>query len=263
MTQRLRRPEMAALATGTAFVVATLWMMFRGRPVGVAAVASLTLLAVIIIPLCLLMAIVNRWRGDRRRGRDSEEDTAPGADDSRSHGSWVPSRTFAKAESALNRGELWRAKEILQGTLASQQYHPELYERYGRVLLEMGDLLSAGKYLFLSGSRDAAYEAPIAIFLNRFRGRDAGELVRVLPSRARDVDRLPPAVVEVLAQMGWRPHDLKQAGRGYQGSSATDGSWLDHAAVTLSLLIFVVVLGLGIVAFFDLLGEMGGYRQQE
>lgn len=260
MTSEPRRPELVALTTGAAFLGLTLWMMFRGRPVGVAVVAALTILAVIILPICLLMAIVNRSRGEGQLGEDSLGDDAAAPDDTSQHGSWVPSRTFARAESALNRGEIWRAKEILQGTLASQPYHPELYEWYGRVLLEMGDLLDAGKYLFLSGRRDAAYEAPITLFLDRFRDRDAGELVRVLPARARDVDRLPPEVVEELAQMGWQPHEVRKAGSGYSRASASKGSWFDHAAVTLSALIFLVVLAMGIVAFFDLLGQMWDFE---
>lgn len=251
------RPDVVAAATVAVFVTLTIGIAAQGRSFAVAVVAALTLLAVVVLPLSLLMAILGRRsrRGGPRGGPGGGREG--GVEASESPDGWVPSRTFDKAESALRRGEVWRAKEILQGTLASQPYHPELYERYGRVLLDMGDLLEAGKYLFLSGRRDAAYDAAIDIFLDRFRDKDAGELVRVLPSRARDVDRLPGGVVDELERMGWQPRELRKARPGYRGGTAGGGSWLDHAAVTVGALVFLTVAVLGVAAFFDLLRETG------
>ncbi|MDQ3686198.1 MAG: hypothetical protein M3430_11450 [Acidobacteriota bacterium] len=60
-------------------------------------------------------------------------------------------RTLEKAERELAQGNLWRAKEILQGSVSDAGYNIELFEKYGIVLLKMGDLPEAGKFLFLSG----------------------------------------------------------------------------------------------------------------
>jgi hypothetical protein len=59
--------------------------------------------------------------------------------------------SYKNVDDALGRGALWRAKEILRGRVASSQYDPVLFERYGAVLLEAADLFEAGKFLFLSG----------------------------------------------------------------------------------------------------------------
>ena len=63
-----------------------------------------------------------------------------------------PKRAFPyHVKAALTNNQLWRAKEILQGTIASSGYDPFLFEQYGLILFQMGDLMEAGKYLFLSG----------------------------------------------------------------------------------------------------------------
>ena len=52
-------------------------------------------------------------------------------------------------KTALRIGELWRAKEILQGRIAGSSFDTDLYEQYGAVLLQTADLMAAGKYLYL------------------------------------------------------------------------------------------------------------------
>lgn len=103
---------------------------------------------------------------------------------------------------ALDRGDLWRAKEILQGKIGSGPYDPLLYEQYGAVLLEMRDLREAGKYLFLSGNWRPEYQPAIALFLDRHRsGRS---LLGTFPARAREIprDRFPETVRVVLTSRG-------------------------------------------------------------
>lgn len=75
-------------------------------------------------------------------------------------------RALEHAERELAQGRLWRAKEVLQGAI-SNGYDRELFERLGLVLLRMGDLCEAGRYLFLSGRREAAYQESIGLFLSR------------------------------------------------------------------------------------------------
>lgn len=103
---------------------------------------------------------------------------------------------------ALDRGELWRAKEILQGRIGGGPYDPLLYEQYGAVLLEMRDLREAGKYLFLGGSWRPEYQQAIALYLDRHRsGRS---LLGTFPARAREIprDRFPETVRAELSARG-------------------------------------------------------------
>src|SRR5207244_2839830 len=62
--------------------------------------------------------------------------------------------SYKRVDDALARGELWRAKEILRGRVASSHFDPVLFERYGEVLLAAADLFEAGKFLFLSPFRE-------------------------------------------------------------------------------------------------------------
>lgn len=79
-----------------------------------------------------------------------------------------PKKPFpTRVQAALSRGELWRAKEILQGAIATLKYDPLLYEQYGLILFQMGDLVEAGKYLFLSGQVKEEYETAINLYLKR------------------------------------------------------------------------------------------------
>lgn len=106
-----------------------------------------------------------------------------------------------RVREALDRGQLWRAKEILQGRIGSGPYDPLLYEQYGAVLLEMRDLREAGKYLFLSGNRRPEYEPAITLYLDRHRG--GRSLLGTFPARARGLprDRFPePVRAELVAR---------------------------------------------------------------
>lgn len=86
---------------------------------------------------------------------------------------------------ALSEDKLWRAKEILRGRIGSLPFSPDLYEQYGAVLLEMEDLLQAGKYLFLSGRRRPEYETPIELFLSRYGKKGGKALADSFPTAVK------------------------------------------------------------------------------
>ncbi|HTF86871.1 MAG TPA: hypothetical protein VK843_00560 [Planctomycetota bacterium] len=73
------------------------------------------------------------------------------------------------------------------------------------MLLEMGDQLAAGQYLWLSGTRHGEYEAAIAVFLARHQARHWTSLIGQLPLCARrtPVERLPPQVLATLRERGY------------------------------------------------------------
>ncbi len=110
----------------------------------------------------------------------------------------APQRPFpSHVRDALSKGELWRAKEILQGTLANSKYDPLLYEQYGIVLLQMNDLVEAGKYLFLSGQVKEGYEKSLTLYLEKFGRRDWQTLVASFPKKAKNIQlNLYPANVQ-------------------------------------------------------------------
>jgi len=92
---------------------------------------------------------------------------------------------FRRVDEALARGQVWRAKEILRGNIGQRPYDPELYRRYGRLLLKLGDLPEAGKYLFLSCDRSEDCSEAIDVYLDRFGRHGLGALYSTFPSRAR------------------------------------------------------------------------------
>ncbi len=112
---------------------------------------------------------------------------------------------FEHVEPFIKAGQLWRAKESLQGSIGTSSYHqhPELYEAYGRVLLQMGDSVEAGKYLFLSGRREAEYAEAIELYLNRHGRNGWSQLYSSFPKRARlpQLEDYPEPIAEELRRL--------------------------------------------------------------
>lgn len=129
---------------------------------------------------------------------------------------------YRRVDDAVARGESWRAKEMLRGNLRLRGYDVDLYERYGRLLLDLGEAMEAGKYLFLSGKRAPEYESPISTYLSRHIPRRLDDMYFSFPIAARldDIDQYPDAVRQTLeslefpvglegrlyAQRRWREH---------------------------------------------------------
>ena len=111
-----------------------------------------------------------------------------------------------RVEAALARGEVWRAKEILRGNIGSRGYSPRLYERYGRLLLELGDKYEAGKYLFLSAQRHAEYEDATSLYLGRVAKCHPQAIAWSFPKGARleKLSSYPEPLRSELARMGFR-----------------------------------------------------------
>jgi len=119
---------------------------------------------------------------------------------------------YKKSDKYLAEGCLWRAKEILQGHLATSKYDVVLFEKYGLVLLEMGDLLEAGKYLFLSGIRKPEYRESISIYLGRYEKKNINLLFHTFPHAAQtsEFTTYPESVVYELTEKGYKAHKVKE-----------------------------------------------------
>ncbi len=68
---------------------------------------------------------------------------------------------LARIDTEVAAGRLWRAKEIVRGHISNTWPSPVVLERYGQILLSLGDELDAGRYLWLSGVRTAQYETGV------------------------------------------------------------------------------------------------------
>ena len=120
---------------------------------------------------------------------------------------------YERVDAEVAEGRLWRAKEILQGNIRTLGYDAELFERYGRVLLAMGDVVEAGKYLFLSARRKPDYEEPIALYLSRHTRRDPRNLLGTFPrvSRLPRLADYPDAVRQTLEGLAISDETLASA----------------------------------------------------
>jgi hypothetical protein len=158
----------------------------------------------------------------------------------------VTNRSLDKARREIENGNLWRAKEILQGAIRNESYDVELFEMMGTVLLRMGDLGEAGRFLFLSGVRKPEYRESIEIFLSRHRRKHAHDFVDLLPrrSRLRTVSEYPDEVARVFREMGF-PESLKErrAGRFLPENRHDTLLWLACGTIALVTLV-LIILGL-------------------
>ena len=131
---------------------------------------------------------------------------------------------YDRVDDAIQRSEVWRAKEILRGNVRLRGYDVDLYERCGRLLLDIGETSEAGKYLFLSGRRSPNYEKAISVNLER-HVPNPEHMYFTFPRAARlnDIDEYPEGVRRTLesidfpvgvdgrlyALRGWREHREK------------------------------------------------------
>ena len=106
---------------------------------------------------------------------------------------------YDRVDRAIQRGEVWRAKEILRGNIRVRGYDVDLYEQYGRLLLDIGEMSEAGKYLFLSGRRSAEYEKATSLYLER-HVPNPEHMYFSFPRAARlnDIDEYPEEVRRTL-----------------------------------------------------------------
>lgn len=155
---------------------------------------------------------------------------------------------YSNVDHELAAGRLWRAKEILQGRLPSAGYDTCLYERYGTILLQMGDMKEAGKYLFFSGIRKPAYEQAIGIFIGR-HAKSINTLYGSFPAAVRGAapSSYPACVLDELQALDFSL-DRLQGTR--HRARVTESGWWDKAfgigAVALFLLL---VLGFVVQSF--------------
>lgn len=149
----------------------------------------------------------------------------------------IPHTVPARVREAIERGELWRAKEILSGHLSTFGYSPELYESYGCILLAMQDIPEAGRFLFFSGARRPEYQAAIQVFLSR-HGRTAGAVLATAPKslRSHNLKALPSLVATEFRERGM-PRFPGEGGTEREGAipHTSRKSWFTIAGCVIAL----------------------------
>jgi hypothetical protein len=152
---------------------------------------------------------------------------------------------LAKADLEISRGRLWRAKEILHRAVGHSGYRSDVYEKLGNVLLQMSDLVEAGKYLFLAGSRNPEYADAIDTFVERYREKPQN-IFHPFPKSAKlsKISEYPPAVADELRQLGL-PEDLEDLDGIYVRPPRTlSDRLLPFGCIAIALLgVGLVVLG--------------------
>lgn len=156
--------------------------------------------------------------------------------------------TIQKARLARDEGRLWRAKEILQGRLASHPFDADTHEELGSVLLEMGDIAEAGRFLFISGARKEAYTESIKTYLDRYSNTTAARLHSSFPSRARAValTDLPSTVADELKERGFTKRELRKLKPQTLGSKLENLLTLIIALIVMALFCFGLIQGIKI-----------------
>ena len=144
----------------------------------------------------------------------------------------------------------------MQGAMRGAAYDVQLFELLGTVLLRMGDLAEAGKFLFLSGVRRPEYLEAIQIFLSRHGRKKPHDFLYTLPRSARlkNTSNYPHEVAQAFKEMGC-PEVLKDRNRGFYPPETRTGivPWL--ACVTIAV-ITVGVLILGAIKVYELISSI-------
>lgn len=151
-----------------------------------------------------------------------------------------------RVEKALSEGKLWRAKEILQGNVSAKKFDPVLYEKYGLVLLEMGDLVEAGKYLFLAGKSNPEYVKAVDLYLSRYAKNGWQNLYATFPASAKllDPSEYPEPVGYELRRLGYSEKERRKL-KGAQVVSKPEA--LKNKLLNILAIAFVLFL---LVCFF-------------
>ncbi len=111
----------------------------------------------------------------------------------------------------LDENEEWKAKEVLQGKLRAGNFDPQLFEAYGKLLLNMKDKVDAGKFLFLSGVRKTEYQEAISLFINRYTKKNVQQIYTIFPRVVRKTHyyELPVVVRTELEKLQFDPSKIK------------------------------------------------------
>lgn len=164
----------------------------------------------------------------------------------------------SRVEQEVAAGRFWRAKEILRSNFP-HGFDPDYCEAYGQVLLQMNDLLEAGRYLFVSGVRLPEYEAAIHVFLDRFQALRTKGRYSILPGRINRtrIDDWPPTVQDELRSLGVY-QDIQQHQKLHSPHPAAH-RFMDRLAPCGCIVFLIVIVLLAMTGLLALLSMLLGH----
>ncbi|QDU59525.1 hypothetical protein Pan216_03540 [Planctomycetes bacterium Pan216] len=148
-----------------------------------------------------------------------------------------------RAHEDLAHGELWRARERLEGYVGSVGYHRQVIDLLGEVCWRMGDVPAAGRYWFFALADSDERRIAIETFVRQCKG-DPLQVLAGLPRRLRN-SRWHKYPVEVqqrlgrLTQPGLERAPRKPANRERRPTSRPRSKAADGIA-------FVIVIGVAL-----------------
>jgi len=164
-------------------------------------------------------------------------------------------KVIERAQEQIQQGKLWRAKDILSGSLSNYPFTPEFYRAYGELLFRMGDLREAGRFLFLSGARESNYSNVIAIFLSQFENSNKNNLYSAFPARARlaKLSDYPAAVADELKKRGFQ-EIIRHSAAPPVPKKFRDK--VKGGCLAVFIIIIVILLGIGLIKLIELGGTI-------
>ena len=163
-------------------------------------------------------------------------------------------KLLARVDADVARGEAWRGRRRLRSYVSQFKGEPRFAVKLGEMLLEIGELPEARRFLCDGCSMEEAHQPHIIRYLERWKV--TGEFRRALRTALLHADAgapLPAAVTAAIESRGLRTeNEVKRAvktNERRQERRAQDPmlrNVLDMALVALFLLIF----GLGVISLF-------------
>ncbi|MDH7801152.1 hypothetical protein [Rhizobium sp. AN70] len=168
---------------------------------------------------------------------------------------FITKMTFEPVDQAISEQKLWRAKEILQGRLSHPEVDLALFQKYGEVLLEMNDLIEAGRMLFCSGARDERFREAINIFLSKSDRREPQRFLATLPSSMRRQRHLAEFIASPeFERGGWTSAQLSRIAPMQTDVSPRPHQRPHRLASALVVFVIVSVLALSLVGLYTTIG---------
>jgi hypothetical protein len=158
-----------------------------------------------------------------------------------SPGSGPETGVVARAHALIERGERWRARDLLAEHLDGNDPDPEALFLLGEVLHSMGDLPAAGAVWFGAGVKGPEVEAAVSAWRERYDD----DFVRMWRTLPRSVRAEPRALrVEAL-----RARALEAEAGADDEDGANGGGGLDGASLIawIVAVVFVVCAVIGLI----------------
>lgn len=164
-------------------------------------------------------------------------------------------KTIGRAKAEIENKRYWRAKEILHGSLNTYGYDTELYEIYGVTLLKMGDLLEAGRFLFLSAKRKEEYNESIEIYKRRYFKNGPKQIYSTFPNKAKlgKLSKYPDIVRKELEN-----YDFPEILEGRKSELHLDdrsiiSRFVEFVTPVIFIILFIALVVLGLIKGWELI----------